>query len=220
MRRGTLTIQARYVYPVEGPPIEDGCLTIEQGRIAWVGTSDERRSDLDLGNVGDRARLRQCAHPPRARAALAARPGRAAIMRTKCPGCEHVVDQRRAGTEQSLRRGRGQERQGVDRRRDDLSGRHHDGRSLLGAGRRRTAARRRLRRVDRAKRDRGLETSDIGLEVARLDPPREPGGRLRAAWPEPARALQHRGLALSQGRRQPDAALHPLGRDARRAAAC
>ena len=40
MRRGRLTIQARFVYPVEGPPIEDGCLTIEQGRIAWVGTSD------------------------------------------------------------------------------------------------------------------------------------------------------------------------------------
>ena len=29
MRRGTLTIQARYVFPVEGPPIENGGLTIE-----------------------------------------------------------------------------------------------------------------------------------------------------------------------------------------------
>src|SRR5262245_20310482 len=51
MRRGTLTIQARYVYPVEGPPIENGSLTIEEGRIAWVGTAKERRCDLDLGNV-------------------------------------------------------------------------------------------------------------------------------------------------------------------------
>jgi aminodeoxyfutalosine deaminase len=52
VRRGTLTIAGRYVYPVEGPPIEDGCLTIEHGRIAWVGSSSERRCDLNLGNVG------------------------------------------------------------------------------------------------------------------------------------------------------------------------
>ena len=51
MRRGTPTVQARFVYPVEGPPIRDGCLTIEAGRIAWVGTAKERRRDLDLGNV-------------------------------------------------------------------------------------------------------------------------------------------------------------------------
>jgi cytosine/adenosine deaminase-related metal-dependent hydrolase len=51
LRRGTLTLQARYVYPVDGPPIEDGCLTIEQGRIAWVGAAKERRCDLDLGNA-------------------------------------------------------------------------------------------------------------------------------------------------------------------------
>jgi cytosine/adenosine deaminase-related metal-dependent hydrolase len=52
MRRGTLTIQARFVFPVEGPPIEDGSLTIEEGRIAWVGSATERRGDIDLGNVG------------------------------------------------------------------------------------------------------------------------------------------------------------------------
>jgi aminodeoxyfutalosine deaminase len=52
MRRGTLTVQARYVYPVEGPPIRDGCLTIDQGRIAWVGSAKERRGDVDLGSVG------------------------------------------------------------------------------------------------------------------------------------------------------------------------
>ena len=34
-----------------GTPIEDGCLTIERGRIAWVGPSSERTGDLDLGNV-------------------------------------------------------------------------------------------------------------------------------------------------------------------------
>jgi aminodeoxyfutalosine deaminase len=52
MRRGTLTIQGRYVYPVEGPPIEDGCVTIQEGRICWVGRSVNRRCDIDLGNVG------------------------------------------------------------------------------------------------------------------------------------------------------------------------
>ncbi len=51
MRRGTLTIQGRYVYPVEGPPIENGCVTIEHGRIVWVGSSQDRTCDMDLGNV-------------------------------------------------------------------------------------------------------------------------------------------------------------------------
>jgi cytosine/adenosine deaminase-related metal-dependent hydrolase len=51
MRRDTITIRGRYVCPVEDPPIEDGCLTIERGRIAWVGKSSERAYDLDLGNV-------------------------------------------------------------------------------------------------------------------------------------------------------------------------
>ena len=51
MRRGTLTIQARYVFPVEAEPIADGSLTIQDGRIGWVGSADDRRGDLDLGNV-------------------------------------------------------------------------------------------------------------------------------------------------------------------------
>jgi cytosine/adenosine deaminase-related metal-dependent hydrolase len=51
LRRGTLTLQARYVLPVEGPPIEEGSLTIESGRIAWVGSATERQGDLNLGNV-------------------------------------------------------------------------------------------------------------------------------------------------------------------------
>ncbi len=36
---------------MEGPPIEDGSLTIDRGRIAWLGSSSERQGDLDLGNV-------------------------------------------------------------------------------------------------------------------------------------------------------------------------
>ena len=51
MRRDRLTLQARYVFPVEGPPIEDGVVTLQEGRIGWVGPSRERAGDLDLGNV-------------------------------------------------------------------------------------------------------------------------------------------------------------------------
>src|SRR3954454_11706027 len=52
MRSSTLTLAARYLFPVEGPPIADGLLTIEEGRIASVGPAEGRRADLDLGNVG------------------------------------------------------------------------------------------------------------------------------------------------------------------------
>src|SRR5208337_4437775 len=51
MRRDTLTLQARYVFPVENPPIEDGVVCIQQGRIGWVGPASARPGDLDLGNV-------------------------------------------------------------------------------------------------------------------------------------------------------------------------
>lgn len=51
MRSTSLTLSARYLFPVEGPPIDDGCLTIEGGRIAWFGPSADRTADLDLGNV-------------------------------------------------------------------------------------------------------------------------------------------------------------------------
>lgn len=45
------TLGARYVFPVEGPPIADGRLRIENGRIAEVTSGRERSADLDLGNV-------------------------------------------------------------------------------------------------------------------------------------------------------------------------
>ncbi|MDG3002654.1 amidohydrolase family protein [Paludisphaera mucosa] len=51
MRRGTLTLRARYVFPVDAPPIEDGAVAVEGGRIEWVGPARERAADLDLGDA-------------------------------------------------------------------------------------------------------------------------------------------------------------------------
>jgi cytosine/adenosine deaminase-related metal-dependent hydrolase len=51
MRPSPLTLGARYLFPVEGPPIAGGRLTIESGRIRRVGPADGGRADLDLGNV-------------------------------------------------------------------------------------------------------------------------------------------------------------------------
>ncbi len=51
--RPTLTIAARYVFPVEGPPIARGRVAIRQGRIESVGppAAGSPAPDLDLGNV-------------------------------------------------------------------------------------------------------------------------------------------------------------------------
>ena len=99
MRRGTLTIGARYVYPVEGPPIANGCLTIEHGRIAWVGNSSDRSCDMNLGNVAIVPGFVN-AHTHLELASLSQ------------PGCDeenevswlrHVVAQKRAGREEAIR---------------------------------------------------------------------------------------------------------------------
>ena len=101
MRRGTLTIGARYVYPVEGPPIEDGCLTIEQGRIAWVGTSRERPGDLDLGNVAIVPGFVN-AHTHLELAPLSSKKEKSRDQENEVSWLRHVVEQRRSGTEQAL----------------------------------------------------------------------------------------------------------------------
>ncbi len=44
------SIRARYVFPVEGPPIEGGIVTVVDGRIASV-RSGKAPADLDLGNA-------------------------------------------------------------------------------------------------------------------------------------------------------------------------
>jgi len=51
MRRGTLNLGARYVFPVEGPPIPNGVVAVEKGRIGRIGPAREIGVDLDLGNV-------------------------------------------------------------------------------------------------------------------------------------------------------------------------
>jgi aminodeoxyfutalosine deaminase len=51
MRSPSLTVAARYLFPVEGPPIADARLTIRRGRVDWIGPADGRNPDLDLGNV-------------------------------------------------------------------------------------------------------------------------------------------------------------------------
>jgi cytosine/adenosine deaminase-related metal-dependent hydrolase len=101
MRRGTLTIRARYIFPVEGPPIEDGCLTIQQGRIAWVGSTQERQGDLDLGNVAIMPGFVN-AHTHLELAPLKG-DRRHLGDDDEVSWLRRVVEQRRAGTEQSLR---------------------------------------------------------------------------------------------------------------------
>jgi cytosine/adenosine deaminase-related metal-dependent hydrolase len=51
MRSSQRTLAARYVFPVDAPPIADGRLTIRDGRIAAVGQAKDEKADLDLGNV-------------------------------------------------------------------------------------------------------------------------------------------------------------------------
>ena len=145
MRRGTLTIEARYVYPVEGPPIENGCLTIEHGRIAWVGSSSDRACDMNLGNVAIVPGFVN-AHTHLELASL----GPAGVRRRKRGLLAAACGRPEAGRSRRNDTGdRESQRQGVDRRGDDASGRYHDGGPLVGFGRGRASAGRGLRRVDR-----------------------------------------------------------------------
>jgi cytosine/adenosine deaminase-related metal-dependent hydrolase len=46
-----MTLGARYVFPVEGPPIADGLLEMRDGRLVGVRSGAGRAPDIDLGNV-------------------------------------------------------------------------------------------------------------------------------------------------------------------------
>ncbi len=51
MRSDSLTLTARYVFPVEGEPIRNGWISVIDGAISRVGRSYGLRPDFDLGNV-------------------------------------------------------------------------------------------------------------------------------------------------------------------------
>ncbi len=45
------TFAARWIFPVDGTPLENGRITIEGGTIVAVNKTGTRTADLDLGNV-------------------------------------------------------------------------------------------------------------------------------------------------------------------------
>src|SRR5262249_58076376 len=45
------TLTARWVFPVSGPPLEGGLVTVHGDRITAVEPRGVRRADMDLGNV-------------------------------------------------------------------------------------------------------------------------------------------------------------------------
>jgi len=45
------SLRARWVFPVSGPPIPDGIVTVDGERIVAVGARADRTPDLDLGNT-------------------------------------------------------------------------------------------------------------------------------------------------------------------------
>src|SRR5947209_6787530 len=47
----TLTLTARYLFPVASPPLERGTVTIQGDRIIAVEPNGTRTADVDLGNV-------------------------------------------------------------------------------------------------------------------------------------------------------------------------
>ncbi|MHC5538916.1 amidohydrolase family protein, partial [Singulisphaera rosea] len=101
MRSNSLTLAARYLFPVEGPPIADGCLTIEGGRIAWFGPSTDRRADLDLGNVAVTPGFINT-HTHLELSALEGSSTSEIVVEDEIAWLRRVIDQRRNGPEGSL----------------------------------------------------------------------------------------------------------------------
>ncbi len=102
MRRDTLSLGARYVFPVEGPPIENGVVVIERGRIGWVGPASERTADLDLGNVAILPGMVNAhTHLELSKLAEDAQPRDA--VEDEVAWLRRVIAQRRTGSEQLLR---------------------------------------------------------------------------------------------------------------------
>lgn len=102
MRSAAYTLGARYVFPVEGPPIADGRLGIEKGRIVWVTSGADRAADLDLGNVAITPGFVN-AHTHLELSPLEPPAGSAPAVENEVHWLRRVVDQRRSGSEESLR---------------------------------------------------------------------------------------------------------------------
>lgn len=102
MRSSSLTLAARYVFPVEGPPIAGGCLTVVDGRVAWIGPRAERTPDHDLGNVAIVPGFVN-AHTHLELAPLKSRRRSAGGVENEVDWLRRVIAQRRDGTERTLR---------------------------------------------------------------------------------------------------------------------
>ena len=46
-----LTLSARFLFPIDQPPIANGCLTIRSGRVLTIDAQGTRSVDIDLGNA-------------------------------------------------------------------------------------------------------------------------------------------------------------------------
>lgn len=102
MRSTTLTLGARHVFPVEGPPIANGCVTIAAGRIAWLGPATERTADLDLGNVAITPGFVN-AHTHLELSSLDGVAAEKIAIEDEVDWLRRVISQRRGGSEQTLR---------------------------------------------------------------------------------------------------------------------
>src|SRR4051794_38083737 len=102
MRSSSLTLTARYVFPVEGPPIPNGRITIKGGRIAEVGAGSPRQADLDLGNVAIVPGFVN-AHTHLELSALNGQVGRPGTPEDEVAWLRRVVEHRRGGSLDMLR---------------------------------------------------------------------------------------------------------------------
>jgi cytosine/adenosine deaminase-related metal-dependent hydrolase len=103
MRSSTLTLAARYIFPVEGEPIADGLLRIDGGRIAGVEPARGRQADLDLGNVAvTPGFVNAHTHLELSPVAVPVASGRGTGADDMVAWLRQVVEQRRAGSAEEL----------------------------------------------------------------------------------------------------------------------
>ncbi len=101
MRSGTLTLTARWIFPVEGEPIPEGLLTIEDGRIARVGPVEGRHYDVDLGNAAILPGFVN-AHTHLELSPVEARAAGGGGVENEIAWLKRVIAQRRQGSAESL----------------------------------------------------------------------------------------------------------------------